>query len=1075
MNFVRTGLGTTLAALFSLVVLLLLLFLFASVVLSGRTTDLPEAVADRIAERLSEAIAPLSAEFEDVSLVWRAMGTPQLRLSAVTLNAPDQGALMGADAVDLAIDRQALLFEQRIALESLRLEELSVRLRRRADGSLSFPGLGDAPVATDWTPFLYFDTLNGLLATPALASLAEASVDRVVVTIDDATLDRIWSVPDGTVRLIREGGNLDLAFGVSLSGDEGPGRLNVTASLPAAGTSADLSIEFDNVPTRELADLAAGLEWLSLVEAPVSGAARGTLDASGAPAAFSGTLALGEGRLTLPGAERIVILERVQGYFTFVPRENLLRLDAFEVQTSDLDLTAEGQVLADVGGRGNVAQIQVTSATVHPSDFLERTIELDYGSADLRLAFDPFQLDLGRLSVASGAARLQASGQVLGSEDGLNVSLDAEVPHADADTLVALWPRIFAPNARDWIALNVHEADFSDAFASVRLAPDGSVRYAANFAFSDGRVTFQPDLPQGWDVDGYGTLADDRLSIVVAEGFVTAPEGGNLDASGTVFTIPDVSLRPTPGDVDIRAAGSLEATLSLLDEPPLEVFKKADRAPDFATGTAEVHATLGMPLVKDLPIEEVDITAKAEVRGVRSEALFPGRVLTSERLDVELAPGSGVRVGGRFLVDGVPFDGAWTQTPEQDGTGQSTVSGRLTVTPDTLSEFASGVPVTLSGRAFADVEIALGRDGPETLELRSDLAGAALSLEDIGWSKSRETPAPFELDLSLSDGTQVERLRLDAPGLSVNGRVRLSSSGELQDAQFDRIVILDWFDGEVRVRGQGTGQEPAIDILGGTLDVSGLPDSGGEDRGPLSVRLDRVVVSPEIALTGFAADFPADETLMGNFTARINGRAPITGALFPTGNGSSISVRSTDAGAALASAGISPNVLGGTLSLSLNPTTSDGSYNGRLTIDDSRIKDAPILAEILSAVSIVGILDQLTGTGLSFPQIQADFLLTPDRLSIIDSSAISPAMGLTARGDINLVNETLDIQGVVSPVFVLNALGQMVARQGEGLFGVNYSIQGAQAAPRVIVNPASLLAPGRLRDILRRRQGDRGQ
>jgi hypothetical protein len=62
----------------------------------------------------------------------------------------------------------------------------------------------------------------------------------------------------------------------------------------------------------------------------------------------------------------------------------------------------------------------------------------------------------------------------------------------------------------------------------------------------------------------------------------------------------------------------------------------------------------------------------------------------------------------------------------------------------------------------------------------------------------------------------------------------------------------------------------------------------------------------------------------------------------------------------------------------------------------------------------------------------------------------------------------LQLQGVISPIYLLNGLGAVVSKRGEGLFGFNYALGGTADAPQVSVNPLSILTPGLFREIFRR-------
>ncbi|MBL9054591.1 MAG: hypothetical protein JNN02_12775, partial [Tabrizicola sp.] len=61
----------------------------------------------------------------------------------------------------------------------------------------------------------------------------------------------------------------------------------------------------------------------------------------------------------------------------------------------------------------------------------------------------------------------------------------------------------------------------------------------------------------------------------------------------------------------------------------------------------------------------------------------------------------------------------------------------------------------------------------------------------------------------------------------------------------------------------------------------------------------------------------------------------------------------------------------------------------------------------------------------------------------------------------------IDLQGVISPIYLVNGVGQIFSKKGEGLFGFNYRLTGTVDDPAVSVNPLSVLTPGMFREIFR--------
>ena len=76
-------------------------------------------------------------------------------------------------------------------------------------------------------------------------------------------------------------------------------------------------------------------------------------------------------------------------------------------------------------------------------------------------------------------------------------------------------------------------------------------------------------------------------------------------------------------------------------------------------------------------------------------------------------------------------------------------------------------------------------------------------------------------------------------------------------------------------------------------------------------------------------------------------------------------------------------------------------------------------------------------------------------------------MGVSMAGVYGTNSKELALQGVISPIYMLNGIGAILTRQGEGLFGFNYEVRGTSDRALVSVNPLSILTPGMFRDLFR--------
>jgi uncharacterized protein YhdP len=132
--------------------------------------------------------------------------------------------------------------------------------------------------------------------------------------------------------------------------------------------------------------------------------------------------------------------------------------------------------------------------------------------------------------------------------------------------------------------------------------------------------------------------------------------------------------------------------------------------------------------------------------------------------------------------------------------------------------------------------------------------------------------------------------------------------------------------------------------------------------------------------------------------------------------------------------------------------------------------DEPAVARFLSAALLTGLLDLLRGDGIGFDRLEARGLLRDGDVTIRDLRASGPALGIQARGRLDLDGDRIDIEGTIVPANALNSLFGRIPIIGEvlfgpGLFAARYTLRGPRDEPDVAINPLSALAPGVLRNI----------
>ena len=1075
--------GISLTVILTLI-LLALGFGYLTLAYTGKTLRLPTWTVAEIEDRLNQGLVAnrlprgAAVSLGAVQIAVDEDFVPRFRLEDVRLIDRDGRSILTLPEAMMALDPAAML-SGKVRPSALRLVGARLAVRRDAEGriDLQFGGTtGPGPKSLGEV----LDAVGRLFTTPALSSLTTIEVEGLSLTLTDARANRRWQVGDGRVAIEKREDDVAAELALTLLDGAEPAQATVTLVVDQDGGAARVAATVDRVRARDLAVMAPPLAWLKFVEAPISGALQGGIDADGALTDLTAQLRLDAGNLAPGEGARPVPFDRASVGLRFDPKAGRIHMTGLGVESASLRLKATGQgdLLGTAGapiGPGELpqtilGQVAFSEVIMDPEGLFAEPVKFTKGALDLRLRLDPFRLEIGQLALVEAGERLLLSGDVTATPEGWKGGLDVSLDRIDSDRLLKIWPLSAVPKTRKWFADNVGAATLSNVRAGLRLTPGTAPRFSLGYEFTEAEVRFVRTLPPVLDARGHATLENLTYTVKLDEGHVLPPEGGRIEADGSVFQIADITQRPATAKIDLVTSSPLTATLSLLDQPPFSFFSKAGQPVNLGDGRAELQTTLYMPLKPRVTLEDVSFTVSGRIVDFTSPSLVPGRILTAPEVAVAVDT-EGLSLSGQGLLDEMPVDLTYLQGFGPEQKGRARVNGTVMLSDAALRDLGVELPAgSVTGEGPAAIDIALVKDQPPQLTLVSNLVGLGLRLDALGWSKAPKARASLDLEARLAREPVVERLSLDAPGLTAEGVITTREGGGLAEARFSRVVAGNWLDAPVVLTGTGRGGTPEVAVTGGRIDIRAMPDGGGGGGtgGPIRLALDRLVISDGISLTGFRGDFSQGGGLNGRFRAGVNGQGEIEGVVAPAEGGSAFRITSQNAGTVMAAAGIFDQGRGGELDMTLFPRGPKGQYNGTATFSRMRVQGAPALAELLSAISVVGLLEQMGGEGLAFNNGEVRFILTPEAVEITQGSAVGASLGISFAGLYQTASERLDLQGVVSPIYLVNGVGQIFSRPGEGLFGFNYRVTGTAEDPQVSVNPLSVFTPGMFREIFRR-------
>lgn len=709
--------------------------------------------------------------------------------------------------------------------------------------------------------------------------------------------------------------------------------------------------------------------------------------------------------------------------------------------------------------------------------------------ASAREGLSRFKLD--HLTAYLDGARISLSGEGTRSEKGTAIALNITARDMTVKRLKRLWPKGAAAGARDWVTANLQQGKIGRADAKLALnlaGGEGGIPESAEvtaldggFEFSGVTIYYLKPLPPIRSLSGRAKLTRDALVIEGAEGRTEGLElgEGRVDITGLEQD------RPEKQKLTVKAVvrGPLSAALTLLGHPRLDLIKGFGLDPGTVGGEMATRLSVSLPLLKNVTFDDVTVAAAANLKGVAIPKVALDSDLTDGDLTLQVDK-RGMDVSGAIRLGGVPAKLAWTENfysgarfrGRYQVTGVIDDSGRKTLGLDSQHHVAGPLGFDLVITRFDSARTAISGS--------LDVAQAALDFREIEWTKKPGVGgfARFTLDLIDQKARRIPTLTVKAGDLEAEGTVRLKPDGvTVESFRFSKLVFGE---SDINVSGKARA-DGGLDLAvgGAAIDVRPFLESRRKQgpKRPLSIKVDideaRVGPGPTIGAVKGSLSRGTGDWRDVQITGVVgkDSKAVLV-SIAPTKGGRELIITSNDAGATLKSFDITEDMVGG--ELSIKGKYDDGKPGAPLTgtflVKKFHMVRAPLMAKLLGALSLTGILSTLEGKGIAFDEAVVPFTKTGDDLRIKDAKAYGSALGFTASGWMDLEEDTLDISGTVVPAYTINKilgwiplLGDvLVGEKGSGVFAATYRMHGPFSDPKVEKNFLATFAPGVLRELL---------
>lgn len=732
-------------------------------------------------------------------------------------------------------------------------------------------------------------------------------------------------------------------------------------------------------------------------------------------------------------------------------------------------------------------------------------------SGNLALSLSPQVINLENFSFLTEGMLLKMTGKLTSPHSSLKATnllepghvLECEATFKDLllDHLAALWPQNLAPLARQWLTENLRVGTLTDA--SFSLKGHGEEK---GFAVDDlkgtlfaeeAEVTFLKGLPPlqhvkasaGFNKEGFDIkiLSGNIKDFHVHEGRVLI---SGLDKGKEVLRL------------DLKGKGPVSDVLYIINQKPLEYPKQAGLDPSKVKGESVLSLHMDFPLLADLRFKDVKMALKGKLQNVALE-----REIT-EKLKAKLAQGSlsvdltedQMTIQGKGILNELP------STLRYIHYFSSEKPYELQLQADTMASFQDfhrlGFDSGEYAKGEAKTSLTFTREntGKNRFSINLDLTPATLSLPPLEWVKKPGEPASLSLAINLTEGklSQITDLKMRSVLYSFQGNIKFDERLSWKTIHFTEFKGPHTDTGLILHKPRENAYE--LSFQGKSVNLEDFlrfieKEENGSDYPPTDIKLlakvdhlrlgegrvfQNVEVTTDFFLQGKDSFWKEVKfrAKAGQGMAEKGDVAHISGGILfdikpGPNNTQSLLVHANDAGQFLKNLSIYDDIQGGNLEIKAE-RQNHGPFKGIFKLKNFDAHKIPVLARFAAVLSPIGIVNLFSNDeNVSMERFDCDFVFDEAFLSVKNGIGKSISLGFTVEGKLDRLNRIYNLKGNLTPARFLNSflnnipvLGALLnGGEGEGLFGLSYTVTGSFDKPDVSVNPLSILAPGFLRKL----------
>ncbi len=927
-----------------------------------------------------------------------------------------------------------------------------------------------------------------------------------------------WVVPEAKIKLSHAGASSTISGNISIETASEPWNLEFQAQQDTKRDRIALVASVSDFTPASIAPDFPGIPQLKIVSLPVKMATRATMLRDGTIASAELDVDLGAGELHAPWDDKLkhpAAIDRGAMRFSYTEASSkiLLKSSVLAWGPNRIELTGE-------------AAKEKTGAGAHRWEFNFFSPKLILGVEEFNLPsiqmdtlaiagnYDPQAsvINLHRFQIQALDASINLSGRAGIGQNSSGVQMKGVISSMPVAFMKLIWPKFVAGGAREWTGNNMTAGHISGGSIAMTLTPAMMEALATDGDVPNEAVSVQIDLNNLVlnHIKGLPPIRTGKARAIVAgkrfvfdvpeESRILLPSGAQVLLNSGQFIVGDVRPDVPYGELHFKGSGTAAAVGELLDSEPLAYLKTVGFKREGISGAASGSFSIGIPLKKEVEFKQLSLRGKARVDDIKAEKIY-------ERMDVQGGTVTfditekALDAQGDLKVNNVPVQLAWQRIFDAPPEHQPRLRLRSVLNEKARDEFGLPVNHFLRGNVVANLAVGAGTEGVPAVAAEIDLTAADLFLTNIGWRKPPGQRAIMSFDVQRQNNghTLLKDVRMLGDDLSIAGSITLNEQHRLAAFEFPTFSFNILTKLEItgalssqniwKVDAKGTSYDGrqffrSLFSAGQLAENQPVPskDEPGMD---IHAEIGTVIGFFDTTVKTVTIDTRKRAGKMSGLevTGRLNGTAPVAVRLdVKPGKPRYLLAEATDAGAAFRVVGFYPAMRGGEASLKVD---LDGEglveRSGILYAENFVVVGDQVVEKVAAQGPVAtrqpGTRQSPAHQTVSEDQKPFDRLIIPFAVGhgqfVLKKSGIKgPMEGATISGHIDFERDIVDLQGTYVPLYGLNSvvgvvplLGDILAPNGEGLFGIKFSVKGPASQPDVMVNPASLLTPGFLAGI----------